>query len=82
MNITEKFSETEYCNTVRINSSLEEIFLEFGVSIPTEKDLSVELNKRLAMNYFTAKRFALNLGNHLRAFEEEHGLIEINEVQK
>ena len=76
--VIEKDTETHYCNTVRINSSQEEVFLDFGVNRPSESGLVVELNDRVAMNYFTAKRLVLNLGQHLRAFEEKHGKVDLS----
>lgn len=77
MHIIETNEQTHYCNTVRINSSTEEVFMDFGVNRPSKKGCSVELNQRVAMNYFTAKRLVLNLGNHLRMFEEKYGDIDI-----
>ncbi|NQZ57232.1 MAG: DUF3467 domain-containing protein [Lentisphaeraceae bacterium] len=82
IDINENSEETHYCNTVRINSSAEEIFMDFGVQRPAKEGSSVQLTQQLAMNYFTAKRLVLSLGNHLRLFEEKNGLVDITPQNK
>jgi hypothetical protein len=81
---------TSYCNAFRTNTTAEEVFLDFGVNMlvpnpqaaPQEGQVAGEIefvvNDRVIMNYYTAKRLALLLGQVIRNHEQRFGTLELN----
>lgn len=77
IDLKDNTSEINYSNTARIYSSEEEVFFDFGTSRLDGKDVSIEINNKIAMTYQSAKRLAINLGEHLRMHENRFGEIKI-----
>ena len=83
LDIDDSNISTTYANAVRTNATAEELILEFGVNIPKQEtpecnEVIFHLDNRIIMNYYSAKRLALALGQHLRKYEEIYGNIEID----
>ena len=71
---------TFYSNSIRINSTNEEIFLDFGVCKNMDKETQIEIDSKIALSYASVKRLALNLSNHLKLYENRFGNIELDEL--
>jgi hypothetical protein len=67
--------------TVRPTHSAEEIIIDFGVAVPsTERQdaMNLEVQSRIIMNYFSAKRLALQLSQVVQRYEQQFGPIELD----
>ena len=89
LNYDEKNLKTSYANGFRTASTSEEIILDFGLNYanpsPQEKgDLRVVFlaNDRIIMNYYSAKRLAINLSQIVRKYEQQYGEIELNAAKR
>ena len=79
---------TTYANAFKTNATSEEIIVDFGLNMvvpnPQAKDSDVagdilfQINNRLILNYYTAKRLALSLGQIVRGYEEKFGELKLN----
>ncbi len=72
-----------YANFCRVTGTPEELIIDFGLNsqpmgIPSEP---IEVNERLVVNYFTAKRLAAALMMALQRHEAAFGVLE-TDVQK
>jgi len=79
LRIDESEMDSQYANTIRTYSTMDEVFLNFGVNtpIPGKADEIVFKAKHQAiLNWRTAKRLALTLSNLVRQHEEHFGEIE------
>jgi len=82
--IDEQTLQTSYANAFRTNGTAEEVILDFGLnlveSMPQGEQPQVvfRLNQRVVMNYYSAKRLALALGQAVRRHEEQFGEIELD----
>ncbi len=66
LRIDESKMAASYANAFRTNGTAEEVMLDFGV------------NQRVIMNYFSAKRLAVTLGQLIRRHEEQFGNLELD----
>jgi hypothetical protein len=88
---------TIYSNAFRTNTTAEEIILDFGMNVvvPAQRapgaeaagaepagDILFRLNNRVVMNYYTAKRLALLLGQLVRRHEEQFGELKLNAAER
>lgn len=80
---------TDYSNAFRTNTSAEEVFLDFGMNIlvPTGQgegesqqvgEMIFKLNNRVILNYYTAKRLAMVLGQIVARHEQQFGELKLN----
>lgn len=85
---------THYANAFSTNATADEVILDIGLNqiIPANQqqqqaggeksDVSAEIifdvNQRLILNYFTAKRLAITLGQIVRQHEERFGELKLN----
>ncbi len=74
---------TVYSNMVRLlgGPNAEELLLDFTVMTPSSERPEVmvmEVNTRVAMNYFAAKRLALALSQAVQRYEQQFGPIELD----
>jgi len=88
LRIDERTMTTNYANAFRTNGTAEEVMLDFGVNLaaPAQKqgdqpEIVFQITNRVIMNYFSAKRLALTLGQLIRRHEEQFGELELD-VQK
>jgi len=88
LRIDERTMATTYANAFRTNGTAEEVMLDFGVNLaaPAQKqgdqpEIVFQITNRVIMNYYSAKRLALTLGQLIRRHEEQFGELELD-VQK
>jgi hypothetical protein len=88
LRIDERTMTTNYANAFRTNGTAEEVMLDFGVNLaaPAQKqgdqpEIVFQITNRVIVNYFSAKRLALTLGQLIRRHEEQFGELELD-VQK
>lgn len=79
---------TTYANAFKTNATSEEVIVDLGLNmvIPNPQgtggeivgDILFQVNNRLILNYYTAKRLALSLGQIVRGYEEKFGELKLN----
>ena len=93
--VDERNMNTDYANAFRTNTTLEEVIMDFGFNMVTpapeaaqaqakgkvDGQIIFQINNRVIVNYFTAKRLAISLGQVVRMFEEKFGEIKVNTGQ-
>jgi len=85
LRIDERTMTSVYANAFRTNGSAEEIMLDFGINLaaPAQKqgeqpEIVFQITNRVIMNYYSAKRLALTLGQLIRRHEEQFGELELD----
>lgn len=84
-----------YANAFRSSTTAEEIMLDFGLNQvvqarqadparPNEPigEILFEVNHRIVLNYYTAKRLAITLGQIIRRFEDQFGELKLNVAER
>ncbi len=72
--------KSAYANVCNVTSTREEVVLNFGVNQAWEqgnKEMVIELNNRLILSPFAAKRLSVMLSNLIEEFEKRHGKLDI-----
>ena len=92
--IDESDRVTTYANAFRSNGTEEEVILDFGMNsfnpggrrgdgdAQVVGEVLFEVDQRVVLNYFTAKRLAINLGQIVRRYEEEYGELKLNAAER
>ena len=86
--VDERNMATNYANAFRTNGTAEEVMLDFGLNVvgqggaaegdkPTPEIL-FQVNQRVIMNYYSAKRLAITLSQLIRRHEDQFGELEMN----
>lgn len=72
-----------YANFCRVTGTPEELIVDFGLNkqVGGTTPETVQLNQRVIVNFFTAKRLAYALGHALARHEQAFGTLEVD-VQK
>ncbi len=85
LRIDEAHLQTCYANAFRTNGTHEEVMLDFGLNLtePTpgeesQPQIVFQVNQRVIMNYYSAKRLAIALSQAVRRHEEQFGEIELD----
>jgi len=85
---TVKFDDTgitnAYANVCNVSSSREEVVLVFGMNNAWERDASevrVQLNSRVILSPFAAKRLALLLNSIVQQYEARFGAMDVGIAQ-
>jgi len=85
---------TSYANAFRTNTTAEEVAIDFGLNLvmPTAQsaqqadgprnEIQFNIDRRVVMNYYTAKRLALMLGQVVRRHEEQFGELKLNAAER
>jgi hypothetical protein len=83
--LEEQNLKTTYANAFRTNSLTDEILLDFGLNLfspPAQQggqsEIIFQVNERIIMNYYLAKRLALALAQLIRRHEEQFGELELD----
>lgn len=86
--IDESDARTDYANGFRSNVTPEEVVVDFGLNLLTpttseqqasnERQVRFKVNQRVVMNFYTAKRLALALGQLVRRHEEQFGELQLS----
>ena len=92
LRIDQRNMATNYANAFRTNATADEVILDLGLNqvVPAapgadgkpQGDVAAEMlfdiNNRIILNYFTAKRLAITLGQIVRKHEERFGELKLN----
>ena len=83
---------TTYANAFKTNATSEEVIVDLGLNmvVPNQQaaagdvagDILFQVNNRLILNYYTAKRLALSLGQIVRGYEEKFGELKLNVAER
>ena len=89
LRVDEKDMHVGYANAFRLNSTAEELFLDFGLNMvnpspgdPSQTEVVFQIRERLILNFLSAKRLALSLGQHVRRYEEQFGELELDATKR
>ena len=92
LRIDERNMRSGYANAFRANGTAEELMLDFGVNIvnPTtgkdeaesQSEIIFQVNERVILNYYTAKRLAVTLGQVIRRHEDQFGELELDVAKR
>jgi hypothetical protein len=78
VNWDDKKMDSTYANVCNVAATREEIMLLFGTTqnwTNTTEEVNVELQERIIMNPFAAKRLLLLLAKSLEEYEKVHGTL-------
>jgi hypothetical protein len=70
---------SSYANVCNVSSTREEVVLVFGINQAwsgTEQEVTVQLNQRLIISPFAAKRLAQLLNSVISQYETRFGILE------
>ncbi len=79
---------TCYANAFRTNGTAEEVMLDFGINLmnpqaqQAQQEIVFQVTDRIVMNYFSAKRLAITLGQIIRRHEEQFGELELDVAKR
>ena len=90
LHVDQRDLRTSYANGFRTQFTAEEVIIDFGMNLVDQSTRSDEnevncifrVNDRVIMNYYSAKRLALSLGQQVRRYEEQFGPLELNVVKR
>ncbi len=92
LRVDQRDQHTIYANGFRTQFTAEEVIIDFGVNLidqsqpPGKDDNSVNcvftVGDRVVMNYFSAKRLAISLGQQIKRYEEQFGPLELNVAKR
>lgn len=92
LRIDQRDVKTTYANGFRTQFTAEEVIIDFGVNLveqaatPQKGDNSINcvfsVGDRVVMNYYSAKRLAISLGQQIRRYEEQFGPLELNVAKR
>ena len=87
--VDERNMRTAYANAFRTNGTAEEVMLDFGLNIvnpastqENQPQIIFRINDRIIMNYYSAKRLAITLGQLIRRHEEQFGELELDVAKR
>ncbi|MBN1943400.1 MAG: DUF3467 domain-containing protein [Phycisphaerae bacterium] len=84
LRMDERNMTTSYANAFRTNGTAEEVMLDFGINLVApgqEKDqpeILFQVNNRVVLNYYSAKRLAITLSQLIRRHEDQFGELELD----
>lgn len=80
---------TSYANGFRTTATEEEVVLDFGVNHiqassqqTGRRNMIFQANERIIMNYYSAKRLTITLGQIIHRHEQEFGEIELDAAKR
>jgi hypothetical protein len=92
LRVNQNDMESTYANSFRPVASTEELMLDFGINqtfpITDAKDgdpsaeIVFKVSSRVIMNFYTAKRLAIALGQLVNNYENEFGEIQLNAAER
>lgn len=83
LRIDEQRMKVVYANTIRTTTAPDEVVLDFGMNMPIQGPegqmaMQFDVGSRVIMNWRSAKRLAMSLGQVIRQYEQANGEININ----
>ena len=89
LRIDERTMQTSYANAFRTNGTAEEVMLDFGLNLMNPAaaqnepaEIMFNVNQRVILNYFSAKRLAITLSQLIRRHEEQFGELELDVAKR
>ncbi len=89
LRMDERNMKTSYANAFRTNGTAEEVMLDFGLNLvgpPAGEDQQPEIvfqvNERIILNYYSAKRLAITLSQLIHRHEEQFGELEMDVAKR
>jgi len=89
LRLDEQKLRVSYANAFRTNATGEEVMLDFGVNLVnslvpqgSQPEMVFQIGERIILNYYTAKRLALMLGQIIRRHEEQFGELELDVTKR
>jgi hypothetical protein len=87
LRVDDRNMRSSYANAFRTNATAEEVVLDFGLNIagPQQEgrpEIIFTINQRVIMNYYSAKRLAITLGQVIRRHEEQFGELELDVTKR
>ena len=97
LRIDQRDVHTCYANAFRTNATAEEVIVDFGLNQvvaaqpraegdPGAGDPSGEIvfqiNNRVILNYYSAKRLVLTMGQLIRRYEDQFGELQLNVAER
>ena len=87
--IEDRGMNTAYANAFRTNATAEEVLLDFGMNsiLPApdpkaQPEILFQVNQRVVLNLFSAKRLAITLGQLIRRHEDQFGILELDVAKR
>jgi len=87
--IDERNMSSCYSNAFRTNGTAEEVMLDFGLNLvrppaqpQAQPEILFQVSNRVILNYYSAKRLALALGQLIRRHEEQFGQLELDVAKR
>jgi len=80
--------KTSYANGFFTNGLTNEVILDFGLNMPVpaqadgQQEIVFQITDRIILNYYSAKRLTLTLGQLVRRHEERFGELELDESKR
>jgi len=89
LRLDERNMQSTYANAFRANGTAEEVMLDFGLNVlnPAQQqadqpEIIFQVNQRVIMNYYSAKRLAITLGQLIRRHEQQFGELEMDVAKR
>ncbi len=92
LRVDERAMASGYANAFRTNGTAEEVMLDFGLNVmnPASQneaegqtpEIVFKVNDRVILNYYSAKRLAVTLGQLIRRHEEQFGELELDVAKR
>ena len=83
--VDESKMHTSYANTIRTNTAMDEVVLDFGLNLPVQgganqaPTMAFYVGSRVVLNWAGAKRLAASLNQAVSAYEERFGEINLDQ---
>jgi len=84
LRVDEREMSTTYANAFRTNGTADEVMLDFGLNVVTptaeqdQPEILFKVDRRVVMNYYSAKRLAIAVSQLIRRHEEQFGELELD----
>ena len=89
LRIDERSMKTSYANAFRTNGPAEEVMLDFGLNLVNpaaqqqgQNEIIFQVNDRVVMNYYSAKRLAITLSQLIQGYEKQFGELELDMAKR
>jgi hypothetical protein len=91
LRIDERNMRSGYANAFRTNGTAEEVMLDFGLNVANppaqqkpqdQPEIIFQINERVILNYYTAKRLAITLSQLIRRHEDQFGQLELDVAKR
>ncbi|HUS46889.1 MAG TPA: DUF3467 domain-containing protein [Phycisphaerae bacterium] len=87
--VDERNMRTSYANAFRTNGTAEEVMLDFGLNLTVpsaesqkQGEMLFQVTDRIVMNYYSAKRLAIAMGQVIRQHEQQFGELEFDVAKR